>query len=176
MAYYTWRAPVRGQYKVNVHVLHTSRQFNENSNDIGIIIRDHRGRMVRGLTCTMKGIPTLATQLWAIHIGLNQARLSNCELVVLETDNFNSYFEIKRQDGRGDIACLWIVEQIKKLFGYNPEWENNIKYVAETVNRAAQYLAAVGLNNWDTIHYFSEPFGRLQEKMNLDMGFGPSIT
>lgn len=175
MAFYTWTTPSRGQFKVNVHVIHTSRQFNGNTNGVGIVIRDHRGRMIRALIGTMRGLSTLATQLWAIHMGLNQARLANCEIVSLEMDNFNPFFEVNRLDGRGDRTCLWIVEQIKKLLGYNPEWENVVKYVSESSNRAARYLAAVGLNNWETMHYTLEPFGRLQEKLNLDMGFGPSI-
>lgn len=95
---------------MNVRVLHIARQYNGNSNDIGIMIRDHRGRMVRGSTRTIRGLSTLATQLWAIHVGLNQDRLENCELVVLEKDNFNPYFEITHLDSRGDKACLWIVE------------------------------------------------------------------
>lgn len=176
MAYYTWNAPIRGHYKVNVHVIHTSRQFNGNTNGIGIIIRDFRGRMVRGVTGTMRGLSSLATQLWALHLGLNQARLSNCEMLTLETDNFNPFFEVSRLDGRGDRTCLWIVEQIKKLLAYQPEWETNFKYVAESSNRSAHYLAAVGLNNWSSMHYVLEPFGRLQEKLDLDMGFGPPIS
>ncbi|KAK1385276.1 hypothetical protein POM88_023011 [Heracleum sosnowskyi] len=123
----------------------------------------------------MHGLSPLATQLWAIHLGLNQARLSNCELVLLETDNFNPFFEVTRQDGRGDRTCKWIVEQIKKLLGYNPEWENIIKYIPDSFNRSAHYLAAFGLNNWTSMHFVLEPFGRLQEKMDLHMGFGPSI-
>lgn len=106
MAYYTWKAPLRNQFKVNVHVVQTSRQFNGNTNGVGIVIRDHRGRMVKALTGTMKGLSPLATQLWALHMGLNHARLEGCELVLLETDNFNSYFEVTRKDGRGDRTCL----------------------------------------------------------------------
>lgn len=117
----------------------------------------------------------MATQLWARHIGLNQVRLANCEIVTLQTDNFNPFFEVTRKDNRGDRACLWIIEQIKKLLGCYPEWENRIKYVAKSSNRAAHYLEAVGLNNWNTMHYFLEPFGCLQEKLDLDMGFGPPI-
>ncbi|KAK1361798.1 hypothetical protein POM88_046272 [Heracleum sosnowskyi] len=101
--------------------------------------------------------------------------LSKCELVSFETDNFNPFFEVTRLDGRGDRTCLWIVEQIKKLLGYNPEWENTIKYVTDSFNRSAHYLTAVGLNNWASMHFVFEPLGRLQEKMDLDMGFGPPI-
>lgn len=131
--------------------------------------------MVKALTGTMRGLSPLATQLWACHLGLNQARLCNCEIALLETDNFHPYFEVNRKDGRGDRTCLWIVEQIKKLLGCNPEWENIIQYVSDTSNRCAHYLAAVGLHNWTTMHFVHEPFGRLQEKMDLDMGFGPPI-
>lgn len=53
------------------------------------------------------------------------------------------------------------MEQIKKLLGYNPEWENKIKYVTDSDSRTAHYLAAVGLNNWDNMHVVFEPFGRL---------------
>lgn len=175
MAHYTWKAPLRGQFKVNVHVLHNPRQHNGNNNGVGIVIRDHRGRLVRGLIGTIRGLSPLATQLWALHMGLNQARLCNCELIMLETNNFAPYFEVKRQDGRGDRICRWIVEQIVKQLGYNPEWENSFKYISESDNRAAHYLAAVGVNNWPTMHFFFEPFGRLQEKLDLDMGFGPPI-
>lgn len=176
MAYYTWTPPLRKHYKVNVHILHTSMQFNENSNGVGIVIRVHSGCMIRGLTGTIRGLSTMATQLWALHMGLNHARLANCEFVVLETNNFNPYFEVKMKDGRANKACLSIVEQIKKLLNYNQEWENNFTYVAESSNRAAHYLVAVGLNNWDSMHLVLEPFGRLQEKLDLDMGFGPPIV
>lgn len=115
MAYYSWKAPLCNQYKINVHVINTSLQFNGNSNGVGMIIRDYRGRLVKGLTGTMRGLSPLATQLWAIHLGLNQARLSNCEIALVETDNYNPFFEITRLDGRGDRTCMWIVEQIKKL-------------------------------------------------------------
>lgn len=101
--------------------------------------------------------------------------MSNCELVHLETDNFNPFFEVTRQDNRGDRTCLWIVEQIKKLLGYSPECDNNIHYVPNSSNRSAHYLAIVGLNNWTSMHYILEPFGRLQEKLDPDMGFGPPI-
>lgn len=106
---------------------------------------------------------------------LNQARLANYEILTLETDNFNPYFEIIRKNGKGDIACYWIVEQIKNLLVYNPDWENNIHFVAESANRSAHYLAAVGLNNWDAMHLVLKPIGRLQEKLDLDIGFGPPI-
>lgn len=124
---------------------------------------------------TMRGLLPLDTQLWAIHLGLNQARLSNCELVLLEIDNFNPFFKVTRQDGRDDRTCLWIVEQIKKLPGYKLEWENVIKYVSESSNRCAHYLVTVGLNNWSSMHFVLEPFGRLQEKMDLEMVFDPPI-
>lgn len=101
MAYYTWRAPLRGQYKVNVHCIHSSRQYKGNHFRVSIIIRDHRGRLIKALTGTMRGLSIMATQLWALHMGLNHARLSNCEIVKLETDNFNPYFEVIRKDARG---------------------------------------------------------------------------
>lgn len=146
------------------------------NNGIGVIIRDHQGRMLKGFTGTIRGLSPMAIQLWSIHLGLNQARLANCDILTLETDNFNAYFEIVRKDGNGDMVCYWIVEQIKKLLGYNPEWENKIYFVAESANRSAHYLAAVGLNNWDAMHLVLKPFGRLQEKLDLDMGFGPPIS
>lgn len=138
-----------------------------------MIIRDHRGCLVRAFTGTMRGLSPMAAQLWAIHLGLNQARLANCGILTLETDNFNPYFEIKRKDGKGDRACYWIVEQIKKLLGFNPEWKNKLHFVAETANH---YLAAVGPNNWAAMHLVLKPFGRFQEKLDLDMGFGPPIS
>lgn len=45
----------------------------------------------------------------------------------------------------------------------------------QQLERSAHNLAAAGFNNWNAMHFFSEPFGRLQEKMDLDMGFGPPI-
>lgn len=172
---YTWTPPLHEQYKVNVHIVTSSRQLNGNFNGIGIIIRDHRGRLVKAVSGTIKGLSNMATQLWAIHMGINQARLANCELLTVETDNYAPYHEVVRKDGRGDKNCLWIVEQIKKLLGYNPEWHNRFRIIPETSNRAANYLALVGLNNWTCMHLIFEPFGRLQEKMDLDMGFGPPI-
>lgn len=63
-----------------------------------------------------------------------------------------------------------MVEQIKKLLCYNPEWENKI---ADSGNRIGLYLAAIELNNWNSIHVVHEQFGRLQEKLDLGMGFSP---
>lgn len=70
--------------------MHTSRQLNGVQQRCRAIIRYRRGRMVKALTGTMKGLSPLATQLWAIHMGLNQARHANCEIVMLKTDNFIS--------------------------------------------------------------------------------------
>lgn len=67
------------------------------------------------------------------------------------------------------------MKQIGTLLGYNPEWRNNIDYITESVNRAAHYLAALGLNNWKSMHSVYVPFGRLQEKIDFDIGFGPPI-
>lgn len=161
MAYYTWSPPFRNHFKISVHIRHTSRIYNGNNNGVGIVIKDHTGRLIRGLSGTIRGLSTMVTQLWALHIGLNQARLANYEIVTLETENFNHFFEVTRNDNRGDTACFWIVEQIKKLLDCYPEWENRIKFIVEPSNRAAHYLAAVGLKNWDSMHYFLEPFGRL---------------
>lgn len=61
MAYYTWSSPLKSHYKINVHVIHISRLFNGN---MGIIIRDHNGRMIRGFTDTICGLSTVSTQLW----------------------------------------------------------------------------------------------------------------
>lgn len=107
MAYYTWKAPLRGQYKINVHVIHFARQYNGNSNGVGIIIRDHRGRLIKALTGSMRGISPLAVQLWVIHLGLNHARLSNYEIVLLETGNFNPFFEVTRQGGLSRSKNSW---------------------------------------------------------------------
>lgn len=147
MANYTWTPPLRGQFKVSVHTIQSSCQFNGNNIGIEIILRDHHGRLKKALTGTMRVLSPLATQLWALHLGLNHARLSNCEVVTLETNNFILYFEVIRKDGRGDNICLWIVEQIKKLLSHIPEWENVIHYILESSNRTAHNLSTVGLNN-----------------------------
>lgn len=162
MTYYTWIAPLRGSYKVNMHVIHTSKQSNKNINGVGIVVRDHRCRMVRGLTGTIRGLSTLVTQLWALHLGLNQTRLVNCELVTMKTNNFNPFFEVTRLDGREDSACLWIIEQINKLLGYNPKWENRIKYVDRIFQSCSTLHCSYGtkqlelyaFHNW-TIQSFS---------------------
>lgn len=99
----------------------------------------------------------------------------NCEIVTLKTNNFKPYFEITWKDGSGDMTCLWIVELIKKLLGHNLEWENAVHYIVESFTRAPHYLAAVGLNNRDTVHSVFVPFNRLQEKLDLDMGFASPI-
>lgn len=159
---------------MNVHVLSIGRQHNGNYNGVGIIITDHHGRLVKGLSGPIPGLPSLATQLWAIHTGLMHAQLEDCKFVTLETDNYLPYYEVERNDGRGDKSCAWVVEQIKKLLDHEA-WFTKVIYVDENANKAAHYLAAIGLKHWSGLHHFYEPFGRLQERMNLDMGFGPPL-
>ncbi|KAK1355907.1 hypothetical protein POM88_049163 [Heracleum sosnowskyi] len=45
---------------------------------------------------------SMATQLWALHMGLKHARNEQFELITLETDNHQVFYEVIRQDGRGD--------------------------------------------------------------------------
>lgn len=52
---------------------------------------------------------------------------------------------------------------------------SGMHFIAESSNCTTHYLAAVGLNNRTSMHCILQPFGRLQEKLDLDMGFGPPI-
>lgn len=119
-------------------------------------------------------LSNMVTQLWALHMGVAQAKLMNLEHICLETDNLKPFHEITRMDGKGDPSVAWIVEQIKKLLD-EEAWTHKVILVNENTNKSAYYLATVGLKKFTSMREFFTPFGRLQERLDLDMGFGSSF-
>lgn len=80
-----------------------------------------------------------------------------------------------RKNSRRDKFCFWIAEEINKKFNYNQiKYGKSFHFVEEHVNRSATYLATLEINEWNSLHLVRESFGRLQEKLNLNMNFDPS--
>lgn len=96
--YFTWTTPLRGSYKLDVHTISASRQSNGNYNSIGVVIRDHLRRSIKGLTILCVAFP-----FWRPSSGPFTWEYM---LLTVETGNYAAYYEVTRKDVRGDRTRL----------------------------------------------------------------------
>lgn len=80
--------------KVNVHG-HSRRNMlpNGNTTGIGVVIRDHRGTILKMYSGTIRNLTPRASELWSFIIGLRGAFFENEHLIILETDNMEAVKE-----------------------------------------------------------------------------------
>ena len=103
--------------------------------------------------------------------------------VFLETDNTHAYEILLDQDPEAieEEDLEEVVRQIENLSNTynNTRQDDNSKWVCELVavhssqNRAALCMAQYGMTNYSSLVEVPVPFAELQEKLDMDMGFGP---
>lgn len=86
--------PPQGRFKVNVHGFHTDLPFsNGNVSGTGVVIRNHRGRILRMISSIVGIQERRLNELYAMLEGLKWAYLDDRFDIELETDNEEAYWE-----------------------------------------------------------------------------------
>lgn len=64
-----WRAPRKGPIKVNVYYVHQDEPaLREHNNGVGVVLRDHHGRMLWGAANLMHNLTEQQGMLWGIQV------------------------------------------------------------------------------------------------------------
>lgn len=67
----TWDYPKEGYVKINVHALSLAHSLpNDNTNGVGIVIRDDEGKLVNIVSGTIRNVTVRGCELWAMLAGL----------------------------------------------------------------------------------------------------------
>ncbi|KAK1365726.1 hypothetical protein POM88_041287 [Heracleum sosnowskyi] len=91
-----WTLPPLGVVKVNVHGATPFIPFqNGNVNDLGFIIRNSEGELLKLSTRVFPANSTLENKLNAIHQSLIKAFEGNYKEVIVETDNIDAFKVLK---------------------------------------------------------------------------------
>ncbi|KAK1377414.1 hypothetical protein POM88_024158 [Heracleum sosnowskyi] len=89
-----WRMPNWGAVKVYVHGYFSEEPFpNGNRSGIGVVIRDHRRRLLRLFAGSLGIENGRVNEHYAMFEGLIRAYLDKKDIVELETDNTEVYWE-----------------------------------------------------------------------------------
>lgn len=83
----SWTFPANGFIKINVHAFTLNHQFpNGNDSWMGIVLRDHKGAIIRMYLGTIRNLTPSANEMWPMLIGLQGAFFEQENRVELETD------------------------------------------------------------------------------------------
>ncbi|KAL8123353.1 hypothetical protein AgCh_011354 [Apium graveolens] len=89
-----WRMPPYGVVKVNVHGFFSEEVLpNGNRSGIGVVIRNHKGRILRLYGGSLCIVERRLNELYAMLQGLVRAFLDDYEVIELETDNVEAFWE-----------------------------------------------------------------------------------
>lgn len=112
-------------------------------------------------------------ELYAMLQGLIRAYLDEHEIIELETDNVGTFSEWSDSMINGvPLEHEFVTMQ----FNTRKLDENQVlvsRPIDESSNALARYVAIHGAANYDRIIIFAQPFGRVREIWNHDMGLGP---
>lgn len=172
-----WIPPEVPFVKINVHC--TSRlepHQNGNSNGVGVLIRDHEGKMLWGALGPMPGLSNVQALLWGVHAGMVEALNLGFEKTQIETDNREVHDVIRLQEYafiEPDLEeVLLQINSLHRNFFIPDATVRDISLVPIRMNRSAEYLAEYSLSNLNAFESFSGSFGSLQYHLDRDMGLG----
>lgn len=169
-----WRMPAHGVVKVNVHGFFSDVPLaNGNRSGIGVVIRNHRGRILVLYGGTLGIEERRTNELYAMLQGLIRAYLNEYDVIELETDNVGAFWEWSDSMINGvPQEHEFVVRQLNT----RKDDENQVlvsRPIDESANALARYVAIHGAANYDRMVIFSHTFGRVKEIWNHDMGLGP---
>ena len=170
-----WRLPERGTVKINVHgCFFVEALPNGNVTGIGVVIRNSRGRILRMLSGSLGIQNRRVNEYYALLEGCKRAFAEDWRVFTLETDHFDSYWEWRRSAVEGahpDHA--YIVQQLNQR-REDPNFQMEVNLCDPNANELAAYLADHGARNYHNMVVIAQPFGRVFELWNHDMGLGPA--
>lgn len=113
---FRWRMPTFGAVKVNVHGFFSDEPLqNGNRSGIGIVIRDHRGKIIRLCMGSLLIEDRRVNEFYAMFEGLVRAYLDDHEVLELETDNLAAHWEWENSLNNGvPQEHLFIVQQLNQ--------------------------------------------------------------
>lgn len=166
--------PAYRAVKINVNSFFTVIPLpNGNVSGIGIIIRDHRGRIIRILVGTLGIAEQRTNELYAMLQGLIRAYWEHLDIVEMETDNVGAFWELENARTHGVPAeHEYVIGQLIR----RREDDNQVLTISpvdEDANALARYLARYGAENFDRMVILEHDVGSIQELWSADMGLGP---
>lgn len=82
-----WRLPGHGRFKINVHACFFEEPLENGVSGIGVVIRNHRGRILRTIAGSLGIREKRQNELYALLEGLKRVYLDDRFDIELETDN-----------------------------------------------------------------------------------------
>lgn len=182
-----WFPPPNNFIKINVHGASSDHpQQNGNTNGIAILARDEDGQFLWGIMGPLHEMNDFQSQLWAIHKGMKFAFQHDYSLVQMESDNTAAFNILLRQDPlEAELhGVTEAIQQINSLYvEFNKERDDpndnkicRLTSVFATRNRSVSYMAYFAMLNCSYLVMVNNPFGNLQELLDLDIGLGPHLS
>ncbi|KAL8156801.1 hypothetical protein AgCh_001781 [Apium graveolens] len=169
-----WRMPPYGVVKINVHGFFSEEVFpNGNRTGIGVVIRNHRGRILRLYEGSLGIVERRLNELYAMLQGLVRAFLDDYKVIELETDNVEAFWEWSDSMINGvPQEHEFVVRQLNTKKA-DENYDLMLRIVDENANSLARYVARYGATHFDRMVIFSNLFGRVCEIWHHDIGLGP---
>lgn len=142
-----WLPPPQGFVKINIFMATAEAPLpNGNTNSIAIIIRYHNGFLVWGVMGPVRNLSEFQVQLWAIHLGMNEAYSRGYNNTLIETEH-SEYFGILRRQNYEEALREDLVDPIRAINACNPLLPSDsepicrVYVVGEEFNQVARFVA-----------------------------------
>lgn len=169
----SWTFPPTNFTKINTHdVSFRERLENGNDSGLGVVLRDHRGAILKMYSGSIRDITKIGNELWSFVIGLRGALFEDENLIILETDNAEGVDEWEDWKWFLDPNHAGLIRQLEQR-KKDPNLVLRVRVVSQSDNRLARWLAYDGANNRTRVVLYRRLFGRVKELWMLDMGLGP---
>lgn len=159
-----WRMPAHGAVKVNVHGFFSEAPLaNDNRSGIGVVIRNHRGRLLRIYGGSLGIEERRTNEIYAMLQGLIRAYLDEYDIIELETDNVGAFWEWSDSMINGVPPEH---EFVTRKLNTRKDDDNQVlvsKPIDESANALGRYVAFHGAANYDRMVIFTQPFGRVRD-------------
>lgn len=170
-----WLMPKKGFVKINVHgCFFVNALPNGNVSGIGVVVRNKRGRIIRMLSGTLGIQNPRINEYHALLEGCKRAFVENWQFFELECDHLDSFWEWRNSSIEGARPeHAEVVQQLNQRAA-DRNFRMDVKLCDPNANALAAYLAQHGAENYKNMVIIAQPFGRIFELWNLDMGLGPA--
>lgn len=169
-----WRLPVYGAVKVNVHGFFSEDPLpNGSRSGIRVVIRNHRGKILRLLGSSLGIEEERTNELYAMLQGLIRVHLDQHDYLELETDNVGAFWECDNLLLNGVPVEHEFVTRKLNTRKVDDNLVLAVRPIDESSNELARYLARYGAAHYDRMVIFTNLFGRVKEIWSHDLGLGP---
>lgn len=169
-----WRLPPEGRYKINVHSFYSEIPLpNGNMTGIGVVIRNHRGRIMCMLAGSLVIEDRRLNELYALLEGLKRAYLDDKFDVIVESDHEDSVWEWRTAETNRVVPIhRYVIQQLQQRKA-DINFRISERIIDVNANNLAAYLARYVAENFSRMVILAGPVGRVFELWCNDMGLGP---